>query len=498
MVVWGCAGDDESRSAGAKDAGSAEGSSGAAGSGAAGGAGGTAAASGSGGTSASGGSSAAGGSAGAAASAGAGGSAASAGAGASAGSAGAAASAGAGGSGGGTGGSSGAAGAPTGFDETNYTFGMNTIAYEGGTFFHTYYSSLAGAFDPYLRTSTDGVSWTTGVRVNATAAAAQTRNGLVVWPTPTMTHIAVVYVDESGLTPRVYAGVSTNAGASFTENVAVDTAAENNVLRASIARGEDGTLWVTYVRRNNGSHDGIYFTASANDGTTWSAPALVGQSGSFGWNHHVVAGAAGEAWVVVNDTRVAFTNSIVVWRTVNGGTSWNEATVFSGSFPTEHFGRPVMRRSSNGDLHVGAWQRHATNTDWDFFYSQSTDGGMSWTSPVRINDDVATGTSEQPINSYPALAFGGGGRIYAVWSDDRNGPNADRSLANYDVFVAYSTTNGASWSTDVQINDDTPTIMQRNASVAIVPGSSRDTVVTVWTDGRSGENRVHSDARMLP
>lgn len=82
----------------------------------------------------------------------------------------------------------------------------------------------------------------------------------------------------------------------------------------------------------------------------------------------------------------------------------------------------------------------------DIFFTRSTDGGLTWSTPIRVNDDLTT--TDQ---IHPAMAVKPDGTIDIVWYDKRNSANDDA----WDVYFAKSTDGGATFSANLRISDTT-------------------------------------------
>ena len=77
-------------------------------------------------------------------------------------------------------------------------------------------------------------------------------------------------------------------------------------------------------------------------------------------------------------------------------------------------------------------------------YDLGTDGGATWSPPIRINDDpIGSGTWQW----FGTLSVAPNGRIDVVWNDTRNGVNLRWS----EVFYAYSLDGGLTWSANEPI-----------------------------------------------
>ena len=76
----------------------------------------------------------------------------------------------------------------------------------------------------------------------------------------------------------------------------------------------------------------------------------------------------------------------------------------------------------------------------DVHFSRSTDGGITWSAPVRVNDDPAGSNAWQWFGT---MAVAPDGRIDAIWNDTRADPGGYDS----ELMYAYSTDAGQTWST---------------------------------------------------
>ncbi len=81
----------------------------------------------------------------------------------------------------------------------------------------------------------------------------------------------------------------------------------------------------------------------------------------------------------------------------------------------------------------------------DIVVRRSTDGGVSWTEPVAINDDDP---SAGYTSFYPELDVAPNGRVDVVWQDNRQ-------LNDYlmEVRSTYSTDGGATWAPNLAVTD---------------------------------------------
>jgi len=81
----------------------------------------------------------------------------------------------------------------------------------------------------------------------------------------------------------------------------------------------------------------------------------------------------------------------------------------------------------------------------DIVVQRSTDNGVTWTSPLAIDDDppemMATGF-------YPQLNVSPNGRVDVSWQDNR-----ETTDFHFDVRYTYSTDGGLTWAKNIKVND---------------------------------------------
>jgi len=101
-----------------------------------------------------------------------------------------------------------------------------------------------------------------------------------------------------------------------------------------------------------------------------------------------------------------------------------------------------------GNVYVLASVMRKSNTDpADVMFTRSTDGGVTWDPPVRINDDA----SMLDYQWLGTMSVAPNGRIDAVWLDTRQDPwNLHEKSA---LYYSYSEDQGVTWSVNVQLSE---------------------------------------------
>jgi hypothetical protein len=161
--------------------------------------------------------------------------------------------------------------------------------------------------------------------------------------------------------------------------------------------------------------------------------------------------------------------------------------------------QPSVAVAPNGAVYVlwtnrvEAGENHGT----DIYLSTSTDGGQTFTSEVKVNDDKAPGA-----HGMHSLAVARDGRIYAAWLDERNvhapmpstKAEGHHMESNRDLYLAYSTDGGRTFSKNQKIASDACPCCKTALTVStdgtlyagwrqVLPGSYRHIAVASSTDG---------------
>lgn len=134
---------------------------------------------------------------------------------------------------------------------------------------------------------------------------------------------------------------------------------------------------------------------------------------------------------------------------------------------------PSLAVDLRGTIYV-AWQDYRHNQA-DIYFSNSTDGGQTFSPNVRVNDDV--GRAGQ---LYPSLAVDEAGVVYIAWHDFRKG--------DQDIYFSVSTNGGQTFSRNLQVNDDSGTAGQFNPSLAV---DADGRVHVAWHDLRNGHADIY-------
>lgn len=176
-------------------------------------------------------------------------------------------------------------------------------------------------------------------------------------------------------------------------------------------------------------------------------------------------------------------------RSTDGGQTF---TVTELSPAPETYRYPMLSWSdlggAKGTLHLVYEAETSQEIAWvhDVYYERSTDGGSTWSAPVRLSDD---GPDELTGQYHPDVAISSDGRVDVSWWDFRNN---NGNFAN-DVYLASSRDNGETWSDNVRVTDQSISrrlgVWYNNADIRQAPGMVASDAFTVlaWDDTRNGD-----------
>lgn len=190
----------------------------------------------------------------------------------------------------------------------------------------------------------------------------------------------------------------------------------------------------------------IFFAYSTDQGASFSTPVAISANVLYDQGSRPVVGYDGAVYVFwEGSTRLATLDSIWVAKSTDGGVTWSAPVAVSQLVDITPPAHTVFRVNSfpaadaapNGDLYV-AWSSIESDSNGGHdaaYYSKSTDGGMTWSSPAIVfpaldaSSQTAIGypapglTSPGPLRRvdtfFPAVAISQSGRVYmSVYAAD--------------------------------------------------------------------------------
>ncbi len=151
------------------------------------------------------------------------------------------------------------------------------------------------------------------------------------------------------------------------------------------------------------SGESIYFSASHDDGKSFSMPLKVAEVKGLAVGRH-----RGPRVVILKDAIVisAVAGDLISWRSTNGGKTWHRAGTVNDVRGAAREGLHAMAADPFGNLFAVWPDLRAKGTQ--LYGSRSTDGGEKWSPNVRM--DAASGCD-------PSIAIAGDGMISVMWGN---------------------------------------------------------------------------------
>jgi hypothetical protein len=233
-----------------------------------------------------------------------------------------------------------------------------------------------------------------------------------------------------------------------------------------------GRMYVSWNDFNVGS-GALFVTYSSDNGATWHSPIQVINSG-FIRDVQITGDLAGSGAVYIagmdeGGGGFPHNDKNLIFRSTNGGTTWTNTytgPIFPGPgvtavgyfacmFPDgggywrhEGWGEPA---AINNFVHL-VYAQHGTGTDpGDVYYIRSTDGGVTFGAPLKLNTDATTRPQWQPN-----LSVSPAGTLLATWYDARESATCTRgnpAVPCYRMFSRKSNDNGVTWLPDDTFSD---------------------------------------------
>ena len=300
---------------------------------------------------------------------------------------------------------------------------------------------------------------------------------------------------------------STNNGQTWSAAVTAISGVDKNWLAADQTSGP----YANYVYSVMTSNSGGNFSRSTNQGASWSntftasTQSLPGMMVCVGPYNDIQGGAV----YVVTNGGSAFASNYVFYRSLNGGTTFQQMSskYFSGYVGSNVNGRNTVQNMRTrpypfitadnsygpyrGRLHLvyASNDPPGNGNKPDIWNRYSDDGGVTWSDANRVNDDENTQSNNQWA---PATwCDKNTGRLYIHWMDTRDTPTSDSAL----MYATYSDDGGQTFVENHMLSNQKMKINCTTCGGGGTPRyqgdytgitSNEKVSISSWTDFRSG------------
>jgi len=258
-----------------------------------------------------------------------------------------------------------------------------------------------------------------------------------------------------------------------------------------------GNVWVaTWIGSSQyGSREGtgLFMRRSPDNGATWSPLEALNGTDEQWVSHDSRPGIATDGngtWMIVVGREVVFglegiKRVVMAYRSTDDGLTWTGGTplprLVEGSGVSAEDGASIAT-DRNGNW-VAVWRATdlSNYSDTRIAASTSRDNGLTW------SPQTAIWKGHLPLPHGPAnssdLRYTEDGRFVAMWVGNKNG-----IVNEYRLFSAYSSKQGASWSTPVEVPPSVPqNVSQLRPSIA---SDGQSNSITAWTGLQEGHRTV--------
>ncbi len=157
----------------------------------------------------------------------------------------------------------------------------------------------------------------------------------------------------------------------------------------------------------------------------------------------------------------------------------------SANFRLFGTGFPQTAMGPNGEIYISytTYPSDRLSDSGDVYMVASLDGGRTYSTPKRVNDDVTDN-----LQFFSSIAAGPDGKVHMMWGDTRD----DKSELTYHIYYSVSADNGKTWELNGRVSD-----YPSNPNLGFPYGgfmgdyfsmkASSTDVYMVWADARLGE-----------
>lgn len=164
-----------------------------------------------------------------------------------------------------------------------------------------------------------------------------------------------------------------------------------------------------------------------------------------------VGGSTGSDFLVAKSINAQNAGETIIWDLSTVVNLDGFISFGGGPNPGGLLGQTIIAvDTSNGTYHGNVYllcsvQRNSTSDPLDVMFAKSSDGGVTWSSPMKVNDDPGTSAYQW----FGTMSVAPNGRIDVIWLDTRDNPGTYLSA----LYYSNSKDGGETWSPNERLSD---------------------------------------------
>ncbi len=315
-------------------------------------------------------------------------------------------------------------------------------------------TGVAWQYDPVIETTSSGAVYAAWMNANTIVFSKSTDHG-ATWSTPLAasgkswadkpwmavspngTDVYIAYESRS----QLFITSSHNGGSSFSTPVNVNS--DTSVYRYpnGFVVLPNGTAVLSDSKYSGGSVKTagpveIEVWRSTNGGTSWTKVSVddtvfTGVTFETSSTTTIAADATGTLVVEYSGApTLGGNNQVYTRRSTDGGLTWSARTVVGSVSANGSF--PAIAAKAAGDFRL-TYMDNSTGA-WNVWYRASTDGGVTWSAPLRVSD-ATSGTSYKNASGftsyygdYDSIAITNGGKSVTLSGQGASFSNGPGSI----------------------------------------------------------------------
>jgi len=315
-----------------------------------------------------------------------------------------------------------------------------------------------------------------------------------------------------GFPQGLYSHYSTDLGVTWSNQKTISMNAEDLDRGTIMSDGNPsssyyGRTYVTWVRFSPPFP--AYFSYTDNIAGSWSSPAQINNPPQRCQGAEVAMapnGVVNVCWAQVTSTSPFTEDRVGFASSSNGGSSWTvlenafDMNGIQGILPSKGNirvnGLPRLDVDKTGGPHNG-WIYIVTTqknlapagSDPDIIMNRSTDGGQTWSSGIRVNQDPL---NDGKIQYFPTIHVDDSGGVNVLYYDDRNTTSDSTG-----VYLSRSTDGGNTWK-DIEMSDHNFKPLPiggfgqgyQGDNIALI--STNNKLISSWMDNSTGVYQLWS------